>query len=136
MSPDPTLEALMAGGHFPIAADRYEEQTGDSELAALMRIDGLEWELVDGEPGLNFQVTLNPDLIYWWDLVCGTADFDIVVDDHREQVRHERLKPRRLEDTPIHKLLAESGLGPQFAERFYRLYLEAVHRVCAPDPSA
>ncbi len=58
MTTDPTLEGLMAGGHFVIAADRYEEQTGDSELAALMRIDGLKWELVDGVPVLKMAAQL------------------------------------------------------------------------------
>ena len=36
MPTDPTLESLIAGGHYAVAADRYEEQTGDSELAALI----------------------------------------------------------------------------------------------------
>lgn len=53
MPTDPTLEALIVGGHFVIAADRYEEETGDVELAALMRIDGLEWELANGVPALK-----------------------------------------------------------------------------------
>ena len=73
MEPDPTLTTLIVAGYYPVAADWYEERTGDTELATLLRIDGLVWEMDGGEPSLTL------DLAYWeiarngwWTGWCGT----------------------------------------------------------------
>lgn len=128
MSPDPTLEALIAGGHFAIAADRYEEQTGDSELAALMRIDGLEWELVEGVPALQMEAQfceITEHDFNWW-LQCGTFDFGNVAFEPFVGIQ----RPSPLATTPIPLILRSVGLGSKYEEPFYALFVEAVARVC------
>ena len=124
--PDPTLEALMAGGHFAIAADRYEEQTGDAELAALMRIDGLEWELVDGVPALRIQADRRAYIQnhHQWYLQCGRYDFGNV---------YSFTGPQPIVQTPIVRILSKAGYGTRLIDRFHQLYCEAVTRVCKWD---
>lgn len=122
MSPDPTLEALIAGGHFAIAADRYVEQTGDSELAALMRIDGLKWELVNGVPALKttaeyHEIAKN----IWWTVSCGKHSLGTVFFGSR---------PEPLVDTRLSQILAEHLLGQSLADRFYQLFCAAVPIEC------
>ena len=111
-----------ASGAFAIAADRYEEETGDTELAALMRIPGIEWELVEGTPGLRMTVAFTDDARwFWWTLHCGPYDFGTVGDN---------LEPEDIVFLPIFKLLDNSDLGEELAPRLYQLYREAVEREC------
>lgn len=129
MPADPTLEALIAGGHYAIAADRYEEETGDAELAALMRIDGLEWELVNGMPVLlmttEFKNTTNH--ISWWHIRCGRFDFGSASYEPTMRIH----LPRLLAETAIPSILAASGYGTWLTDRFYQAYNAAVVRVLA-----
>ena len=128
MTPDPTLEALIAGGHYAIAADRYEEETGDAELAALMRIDGLEWELVNGVPTLRMEIESMYDdgRCCWWNIRCGKFDFGTVPSAPLDGVRDSI----PLTDTPIPSILASAGLATRFTERLYSVYKDAVSQVC------
>ena len=122
MPPDPTLEALMAGGHYVVAADRYEEQTGDAELAALMRIDGLEWELVDGVPALRTTAEYHETVrTPWWIIWCGKHSLGEVVFGPT---------PAPLAKTRLPLILAESGYGQSLADRFYQLFCDAVPKEC------
>jgi hypothetical protein len=132
MPTDPMLESLIAAGHYAIAADRYEEQTGDAELAALMRIDGLEWELVNGVPALRMKaehIDFN-DRFFWWRLHCGRYDFGTVDDNYGLDPPDADDLPRSLNDTPITAILDVAGLPENLTERLYRLYREAVAREC------
>lgn len=118
MTTDKTLEALMAGGHFAIAADRHEEQTGDSELAALMRIDGLAWELVDGVPALKTTAEYHEFAKnIWWTVSCGKHPLGTVLFGPR---------PEPLADTRLLLILAENRYGQALADRFYQLFCAAV----------
>lgn len=128
MPTDPTLESLIAAGHFAVAADRYEELTGDSELAALMRIDGLEWELEKGVPVLRMSVQFKSTANYisWWHIRCGRFDFGTVSYQPTKSVH----LPRLLAETALPLILAASGYGARLTDRFYRAYNEAVVRVC------
>jgi hypothetical protein len=122
MTTDPTLEALIAGGHYAIAADRYEEQTGDAELAALMRIDGLEWELVGGIPALR--ATAEPHETArspWWIIWCGKHSLGTV---------YFGPEPEPLWQTRLRFILAEYCYGQQLADRFYELFCAAVPKEC------
>lgn len=132
MPTDETLESLIAGGHFAIAADRYEEQTGDTELAALMRIDGLDWELVDGVPALRMKAkhTSVEDRFYWWHLHSGRYDFGTVDDNAGIDPYLPEELPLPYGSTPIAAILVEAGLPDSLADRLYRLYCEAVWREC------
>lgn len=124
MTPDPVLEGLITAGAFAIAADRYEEETGDTELAALMRIPGLEWQLVDGKPGLKLAATLiDAERWAWWETACGRYDFGHVCLAHK-------VEPPPMPRTPLTTLLQNVGLGNDLAPRLYQLYREAVKRAC------
>ena len=122
MTTDPTLEALMAGGHFAIAADHYEEQTGDSDLAALMRIDGMEWELVNGVPALKttaeyHETARSP----WWIVSCGKHPLGTVYFGPR---------PEPLTEARLPLILAEHRYEQSLADRFYQLFCSAVPIEC------
>ncbi len=124
MTIDPVLEALIAAAAFVIAADRYEEETGDTELAALMRIPGLEWELVDGVPGLKVVAAfVDGERWAWWTLTSGVHAFGTVY------LQHE-VTPEPVENTPVLQLLRETGFSQSLAPRLYQLYREAVEREC------
>lgn len=133
MPTDPTLQSLIAEGHYAIAADRYEEQTGDSELAALMRIEGLEWDMVDGVPALLIKTKFHDvgaGRFMWWHLHCRGVDFGTVDVLYGPDYEVLPRKPIAAEKTPIARILAEARYGPELATRFYQLYCDAVDRVC------
>lgn len=93
-----------------------------------MRIDGLEWELVNGVPALRMEakvVDIEDGWIWWWHHHCGKFDFGSVMyasDDGNPQ-------PYPQAETPILSILASGGLGSRYQERFYTLYKDAVVRV-------
>ena len=120
MNPDPVLEGLVAAGAFAIAADRYEEETDDTELAALMRIPGLEWELVDGKPGLKVVFTYNEIARnFWWDVRCGGRELGTILGSRF---------PELMKKASVRRMLQDAGYGIALAPRLYQLCREAVDR--------
>jgi hypothetical protein len=127
VEPDTVLMALIADAQYLIAADRYEEITGDSTLAAIMRIEGLEWELIAGKPAFKMIATQGDhEKLVWWDLQCGQWDFDWVT---FTAFPDEQPKPRN--EGPIHQLMQKLGMTEEQCDCFYRLYCDAVERECS-----
>ncbi len=128
MDADPTLAGLIAAGQFAIAADRYEELTGDTLLATLMRIDGLEWELVDGSPELLIKLVYHENARnMWWTGTCGRHKLG-------SGTWVDPIEPDGIQEIGVYAVLQTAGYvgdlaaSDELANRFYALTCRAMLR--------